>query len=186
MGATLVNISSGAQSRSSGMAEGVMVIDRRGRVRTANPAARRLLAAQGLLPPAPFQLRGVPSWLDLIKAVENALGNPQRDGCHFAYEFMHTGTTFEVPMWTVGAGGTNLRVLVNDAVGGTAAVPITGHTAAVPGYGMSSLMRTKWSSNAAMRSGSVIAASRVPSLRFARSTMCWCTRMARSISPRRR
>jgi len=56
----------------------------------------------------------------------DALGNPQRDGCHFAYEFTHTGTTFEVPMWTVGAGGTNLRVLVNDAVGGTAAVPITG------------------------------------------------------------
>ena len=71
------------------MSEGVMVVDRQGRVRTANPAARRLLAAQGLLPPAPFQLRGVPSWLDLIKAVENALGNPQRaeDGQEVKLQF---------------------------------------------------------------------------------------------------
>lgn len=56
----------------------------------------------------------------------DAQGNPQRDGCYFSYEFNHTGTVFEVPMWTVGASGTNLRVLVNDAIGGTAAVPITG------------------------------------------------------------
>ena len=71
------------------MSEGVMVVDRQGRVRTANPAARRLLAAQGLLPPAPFQLRGVPSWVDLIKAVENALGNPQRaeDGQEVKLQF---------------------------------------------------------------------------------------------------
>ncbi|HEX5356585.1 MAG TPA: ATP-binding protein [Aquabacterium sp.] len=60
------------------MTEGVMVVDRQGRVRTANPAARRLLASQGLVPPAPFQLRGVPAWADLIKAVERAQGSPQR------------------------------------------------------------------------------------------------------------
>lgn len=60
------------------MSEGVMVVDRQGRVRTANPAARRLLASQGLVPPAPFQLRGVPSWRELIRAVERAVGNPQR------------------------------------------------------------------------------------------------------------
>jgi len=60
------------------MSEGVMVADRQGRVRTANPAARRLLSAHGLVPPAPFQLRGVPAWQGLIKAVELALGNPLR------------------------------------------------------------------------------------------------------------
>ncbi|MBI3382660.1 MAG: PAS domain-containing protein [Aquabacterium sp.] len=71
------------------MSEGVMVVDRQGRVRTANPAARRLLAAQGLLPPAPFQLRGVPSWQGLIAAVEKALGNPQRaeDGQEVKLQF---------------------------------------------------------------------------------------------------
>jgi two-component system sensor histidine kinase PilS (NtrC family) len=58
------------------MAEGVMVVDRRGRVRTANPAARRLLSAQGSTPPAPFQLRGVPAWQPLVSAVEKALGSP--------------------------------------------------------------------------------------------------------------
>lgn len=60
------------------MTEGVMVVDRQGRVRTANPAARRLLASQGLTPSAPFQLRGVPAWRDLINAVERAQGSPQR------------------------------------------------------------------------------------------------------------
>jgi two-component system, NtrC family, sensor histidine kinase PilS len=60
------------------MGEGVMVVDRKGRVRTANPAARKLLSVQGLAPPAPFQLRGVPAWRGLIKAVELAVGNPQR------------------------------------------------------------------------------------------------------------
>ncbi len=71
------------------MSEGVMVVDRQGRVRTANPAARRLLAAQGLVSPAPFQLRGVPSWADLITAVEKALGNPQRaeDGQEVKLQF---------------------------------------------------------------------------------------------------
>ncbi len=60
------------------MSEGVMVVDRQGRVRTANPAARRLLSAQGLTQGAPFQLRGVPAWQGLVKAVEQALGSPQR------------------------------------------------------------------------------------------------------------
>jgi two-component system sensor histidine kinase PilS (NtrC family) len=71
------------------MSEGVMVVDRQGRVRTANPAARRLLSAQGLVPPAPFQLRGVPAWQSLIRAVEQALGNPQRaeDGQEIKLQF---------------------------------------------------------------------------------------------------
>ena len=37
------------------MADGVMVVDQRARVRAANPAARRLLVAQGIGQPAPFQ-----------------------------------------------------------------------------------------------------------------------------------
>src|SRR5438876_9850458 len=54
------------------MQDGVLVVDRRGRVRAANPAARRLLAPSGLSRPAPFQLRGVEAWDALVKAVERA------------------------------------------------------------------------------------------------------------------
>ena len=56
------------------MQDGVLVVDRRGRVRAANPAARRLLAPQGMSRPAPFQLRGVPAWGALVKTVERAFG----------------------------------------------------------------------------------------------------------------
>ena len=58
------------------MVEGVLVTDRKGRVRTANPAARRLLAGHGSTQPPPFQLRGVPEWKPLIQAVEQAFANP--------------------------------------------------------------------------------------------------------------
>ena len=56
------------------MQDGVLVVDRRGRVRAANPAARRLLAPNGLSRPAPFQLRGVEAWDALVKTVERAFG----------------------------------------------------------------------------------------------------------------
>ena len=59
------------------MSEGVMVVDRRGRVRAANPAARRLISVQGLGPAAPFKLRGVPAWSTLVHAVEIALNKPE-------------------------------------------------------------------------------------------------------------
>ena len=54
------------------MQDGVLVVDRRGRVRAANPAARRLLAPNGMSRPAPFQLRGVEAWEALVKTVERA------------------------------------------------------------------------------------------------------------------
>lgn len=56
------------------MQDGVLVVDRRGRVRAANPAARRLLAPSGMCRPAPFQLRGVQAWDALVRAVERAFG----------------------------------------------------------------------------------------------------------------
>ncbi len=54
------------------MQDGVLVVDRRGRVRAANPAARRLLAPSGMCRPAPFQLRGIGAWSELVEIVERA------------------------------------------------------------------------------------------------------------------
>ncbi len=54
------------------MQEGVLVVDRKGRVRAANPAARSLLAPSGSARAAPFQLRGVEPWEPLVQAVETA------------------------------------------------------------------------------------------------------------------
>jgi two-component system, NtrC family, sensor histidine kinase PilS len=58
------------------MSDGVLVLDRRARVRAANPAARALLAPRGLCKPAPFQLHGIEAWSGLLSAVERAF----RDG----------------------------------------------------------------------------------------------------------
>jgi two-component system sensor histidine kinase PilS (NtrC family) len=57
------------------MADGVLVIDRRLRVRAANPAARTLLTSQGLAPAAPFQLQARAVWAPLGAAVERALAD---------------------------------------------------------------------------------------------------------------
>jgi two-component system, NtrC family, sensor histidine kinase PilS len=54
------------------MQDGVLVVDRRGRVRAANPAARRLMWASGMCRPAPFQMRGVAAWEALVKTAERA------------------------------------------------------------------------------------------------------------------
>jgi two-component system, NtrC family, sensor histidine kinase PilS len=54
------------------MEDGVLVVDRAGKVRAANPSARRLLAPEGMSRTAPFQLRGVPAWGALVRAVERA------------------------------------------------------------------------------------------------------------------
>ncbi len=55
------------------MADGVLVVDRRLRVRAANPAARALLVDQGLAPPAPFTLDDRADWAALHQAVARAL-----------------------------------------------------------------------------------------------------------------
>ncbi|MEP6739735.1 MAG: ATP-binding protein [Caldimonas sp.] len=54
------------------MEDGVLVVDRAGKVRAANPSARRLLAPEGMSRAAPFQLRGVPAWGAVVKSVERA------------------------------------------------------------------------------------------------------------------
>lgn len=54
------------------MQDGVLVVDRQGRVRAANPSARRLLVAEGMARAAPFQLRGVADWEPLVRSVEQA------------------------------------------------------------------------------------------------------------------
>jgi two-component system, NtrC family, sensor histidine kinase PilS len=51
------------------MSDGVMVIDRSARVRAANPAARRLLVAQGVGPHAPFPLQDDAAWAALMAQV---------------------------------------------------------------------------------------------------------------------
>ncbi len=55
------------------MVDGVLVVDGRLRVRAANPAARALLVAEGLSPPAPFGLQTRPAWAALAQSVALAL-----------------------------------------------------------------------------------------------------------------
>jgi len=54
------------------MSDGVLVVDRRARVRAANPAARALLAPSGMVDPAPFPLHSNDAWAPLQAAVERA------------------------------------------------------------------------------------------------------------------
>ena len=57
------------------MQDGVLVVDRGGRARTANPAARALLAPEGNGEAAPFAMHGVPAWAALVEAVERAFAD---------------------------------------------------------------------------------------------------------------
>ncbi len=54
-----------------------MVVDRRGRVRTANPAARLLLGAYSMCRPAPFVLAETLVWRNLAEAVQRAFAEGQ-------------------------------------------------------------------------------------------------------------
>jgi two-component system sensor histidine kinase PilS (NtrC family) len=53
------------------LAEGVLVIDGNGFVRSANPAARRLLDAQELTHPAPFKLAAQTAWQPLAELMQH-------------------------------------------------------------------------------------------------------------------
>ncbi len=55
------------------MADGVLVVDRKLRVRATNPAARSLLSSRGTGPAAPFQLQARAEWSALCQAVQRAL-----------------------------------------------------------------------------------------------------------------
>ncbi len=57
------------------MADGVLVVDRKLRVRAANPAARALLVDQGLSPPSPFGLGDQPPWAPLAQCVAQAFAH---------------------------------------------------------------------------------------------------------------
>jgi two-component system, NtrC family, sensor histidine kinase PilS len=54
------------------MSDGVLVVDRRGQVHAANPAARALLAEQNACPTPPFSLHADVGWQALLNAVEAA------------------------------------------------------------------------------------------------------------------
>ncbi len=54
------------------MQDGVLIVDLRGGVRAANPAARRLLAPSGMCRPAPFRLDALDAWSQLLGAVDRA------------------------------------------------------------------------------------------------------------------
>ncbi len=59
------------------MADGVLVVDGRLRVRAANPAARTLINDSGLAPAAPFQLDSTPLWQPLAQAAAQAFASAQ-------------------------------------------------------------------------------------------------------------
>ncbi len=76
------------------MVDGVLVIDRRARVRAANPAARRLLVLHGLGRAAPFQLQDEPAWAELTEVVKQAFdAGHWPDGAHDLTLHFRGGTT---------------------------------------------------------------------------------------------
>lgn len=63
-----------------------------------------------------------PSW-GYARSRGAAYGGGGRGSGPFAYEFMHSGTQLEIPVFGMGNPGTNFRVLVNGCIAGTMALP---------------------------------------------------------------
>jgi two-component system sensor histidine kinase PilS (NtrC family) len=59
------------------MPEGVLIVDQKGIVRAANPAARMLLGDEDRLRPALFDLKVEPAWRPLLQLVRLSLGSGQ-------------------------------------------------------------------------------------------------------------
>jgi two-component system sensor histidine kinase PilS (NtrC family) len=75
------------------MSDGVLVVDRKGRVRAANPAARALLSDSGACPPAPFSLASQPGWGRLLDAVTGAYATGQWPAAGMDLTVAYTGET---------------------------------------------------------------------------------------------
>ena len=71
------------------LAEGVLVIDDNGFVRSANPAARRLLAAQESAHPAPFRLAAQTAWQPLVELMRHTFA--QQSAHESSISLVHPG-----------------------------------------------------------------------------------------------
>lgn len=69
------------------LADGILVVDIHGVVRSANPAARRLLAAQNTVDPAPFSLSAQAAWRPLSELLQRSFStqSPQKADISLAY-----------------------------------------------------------------------------------------------------
>lgn len=69
------------------LADGILVADIDGMVHSANPAARRLLAAQDVVCPAPFSLAAQAAWQPLLELLQRSFATltPQKADISLAY-----------------------------------------------------------------------------------------------------
>lgn len=69
------------------LADGILVVDINGVVRSANPAARRLLAVQDAVEPPPFSLSGQAAWQPLSELLQRSFAtlSPQKADISLAY-----------------------------------------------------------------------------------------------------
>jgi two-component system sensor histidine kinase PilS (NtrC family) len=66
------------------LAEGVLVMDANGFVRSANPAARRFLAARESFYPTPFKLASQPAWQPLVVLMQNTFAQQSAQESHIS------------------------------------------------------------------------------------------------------
>jgi two-component system sensor histidine kinase PilS (NtrC family) len=68
------------------LADGVLVVDAKGRVHTANPAARVLLGLEGELAHAPFELTGRPAWRPMAALAQRTFAERTANRAEVALE----------------------------------------------------------------------------------------------------